>query len=666
MGSRILAGRYELLGKIGEGGMAVVFKAKDRLLNRHVAVKILKPEFTKDLVFIESFRRESQTAAGLVHPNIVNVYDVGKEGNIYYIVMELIDGKPLAQIIREEGALEPRRAATITRQVASALAAAHKHQLIHRDVKPHNIMLTAEGTAKITDFGIAKAISTGTLVEGQAEAVMGSVHYFSPEQARGGYVDEKSDIYALGIVLYEMLTGKVPFDGETAVAVAVKHMNEAMVPPSRLNPEIPADLEEIVMRATSKLQINRYRSADEMITALNFVKYSKPVAGLAAVGGHSPSGEPPAGALSTQEAKKEEGSAIRHSGAESGKKKAKGGKKVVFHPEKLAVILLALALAIPASGLVYKAIMGASASKDVKVPDLVGLTQEEALEALSPAGLSLEVEMELPSVLYEEGKIISQSPKAEAEVKPGIAVRVNVSKGRADGTVPSVEGKPLSGAKYILETYGYKAGSVTEAFSDTVPAGIVISQEPERGTELAGGSQVDLRISLGPEFVEIELDNLRDNTLSEATLYLESLGLSLGTVTYADDPAVAEDCVITHTPGPGTLITEPLAVDLVICRPGEPAQPDEPDEGGGQTDQNSVAITLDYSLADQEEFLLTVNVADGVFDPRTPINKEPRSRSDGSEVISLSGAGRNGTIKIWYDNELVYDLAVDFLSREVE
>jgi len=306
MGSRILAGRYELAGKIGEGGMAVVFKARDRLLNRHVAIKILKPEFTKDLVFIESFRRESQTAAGLVHPNIVNVYDVGKEGNIYYIVMELIDGKPLSQIIREEGALDPRRATTIARQVASALAAAHKHQLIHRDVKPHNIMITTEGVAKITDFGIAKAISTGTLVDGQQEAVMGSVHYFSPEQARGGYVDEKSDIYALGIVLYEMLTGKVPFDGDTAVAVAVKHMNEPMIPPSRHNPEIPGDLEEIVMRATSKLQINRYKSADEMITALSFVKYSKPVAGLAGENGRSVGNERVAsGTAVTKESKNE-------------------------------------------------------------------------------------------------------------------------------------------------------------------------------------------------------------------------------------------------------------------------------------------------------------------------------------------------------------------------
>jgi len=666
MGSRILAGRYELAGKIGEGGMAVVFKARDRLLNRHVAIKILKPEFTKDLVFIESFRRESQTAAGLVHPNIVNVYDVGKEGNIYYIVMELIDGKPLSQIIREEGALDPRRATTIARQVASALAAAHKHQLIHRDVKPHNIMITTEGVAKITDFGIAKAISTGTLVDGQQEAVMGSVHYFSPEQARGGYVDEKSDIYALGIVLYEMLTGKVPFDGDTAVAVAVKHMNESMIPPSRHNPEIPGDLEEIVMRATSKLQINRYKSADEMITALSFVKYSKPVAGLVGENGRSAGNERVAsGTAVTEESKNEKGAVIRQTGGTNSKNKGKKKKKVIFHPEKLAVILLALALAVPASGLIYKAILGAAVSEDVSVPDLVGLTREEATEILSPAGLMLEIDMELPSDVYEEGEILSQTPKAEAVVKPGITVRVNISKGQVDGTVPAVEGKPLSGAKYILETYGYKAGSITEAHSENVPAGIVISQNPARGTVLANGSSVSLKVSLGPEFGEFDVIDLRGKPLSEATMIIESMGLTLGAITYTDNPSVEENAVISHSPGPGTTVTEPIEVDLVVSRAGAPVDPEDPPVKP-EEDQNSVAIPLDFSRADKDEFLLTVNVADGVFDPRTPINKEPRSKEDGSEVISVSGAGRNGVVKVWFDNELVYDLTVDFLSREVE
>lgn len=220
MSNRLLVGRYELIEKIGEGGMAIVYKAKDRLLNRYVAIKILRPEFVKDEKFIENFRKESQAAAGLSHPNIVNVYDVGQEGNIHFIVMELIDGKSLSQVIEEEGRLDYKEAISITKQVASALSLAHKNQIIHRDVKPHNILITSSGTAKLADFGIAMAVSKESIAEGK-EKIMGSVHYFSPEQARGAYVDERSDIYSLGIVLYEMLTGKVPFDGDNPISIAL-------------------------------------------------------------------------------------------------------------------------------------------------------------------------------------------------------------------------------------------------------------------------------------------------------------------------------------------------------------------------------------------------------------------------------------------------------------
>ena len=220
MSSRLLSGRYELLEKIGDGGMAVVYKGKDRLLNRFIAIKILRPEFTKDASFVENFKRESQAAAGLSHPNIVSVYDVGKEGNINYIVMELVEGKNLSTIIAEEAPLDYRRVIDLTKQVASALRIAHKNKIIHRDVKPHNIMVTSDGVAKLADFGIAKAVNDATLSTNSK--VIGSVHYFSPEQARGNYVDERSDIYSLGIVMYEMLTGRVPFDGDNPVSVALK------------------------------------------------------------------------------------------------------------------------------------------------------------------------------------------------------------------------------------------------------------------------------------------------------------------------------------------------------------------------------------------------------------------------------------------------------------
>ena len=275
--SKLLVGRYELIGRIGEGGMAVVYKAKDRLLNRFVAVKILRPEFTKDAQFVDSFRKESQAAAGLQHPNIVSVYDVGHEGNIYFIVMELIDGMPLSEYIAQKAPMDYREVVRITKQVAQALSIAHKNNIIHRDIKPHNIMMTKSGIAKLGDFGIAKAISDSTLTE--TSKIIGSVHYFSPEQARGSYVDERSDIYSLGIIMYEMLTGRVPFDGDNPVQVALMHINNDVPRPSLLVKGIPPSLEKIVMRATDKFQSNRYKSADEMLQDLNSVEFVSSMVG---------------------------------------------------------------------------------------------------------------------------------------------------------------------------------------------------------------------------------------------------------------------------------------------------------------------------------------------------------------------------------------------------
>ena len=275
----VLAGRYELIEKIGDGGMAIVYKAKDRLLKRFIAVKILKPEFVQDIKFVENFRKESHAAASLSHPNIVSIYDVGQEGNINYIVMELVSGKTLNELIKEEAPMDYRKAADIAKQVAAGLSAAHKKGIVHRDVKPHNILMTEDGIAKITDFGIAKAVTNTTIVDSGKDNVMGSVHYFSPEQAKGANVDEKSDIYSLGIVLYEMLTGKVPFDGDNPVTIALMQINEPVTPPSVFNHNVPPGLERIVMKAVEKQPKNRFDSADEMIDALDKMEVVNRVVG---------------------------------------------------------------------------------------------------------------------------------------------------------------------------------------------------------------------------------------------------------------------------------------------------------------------------------------------------------------------------------------------------
>lgn len=647
MSSRILAGRYELLEKIGDGGMAVVYKARCRLLNRFVAIKILKPEFTKDHKFIDSFRRESQAAASLSHPNIVNVYDVGKEGNIYYIVMELIEGQVLSDIIKNEGPMDYKRAIDITKQIALALSFAHKNHIIHRDVKPHNILITSDGVAKITDFGIAKAVNTGTIV-GNTGTIIGSVHYFSPEQARGGYVDEKSDIYSLGIVLYELLTGKVPFDAENPVAVALMHMNEPIVPPSQIVLGIPPKIEEIVLKATSKYQVNRYKSANEMYDALNapdidMFRGSAVSSGtrtnleatrvMTAINRH--------GEADMGEYREEPAEEMRN----NGKKANKSKKRVKINKIKVAAIILALLCAIPASQLILNAIENMGAAKDVTVPDLQGMTVEEATDELAKLDLKLEVGDKVASAEFDEGEIVSQDPIADMTVKAGYTVKVNISKGVVEGLVPNLVNRTVTDAIFVLESYGYKAGLVTQENSD-MPKDIVIRQTPEAGTEASPGTTINIVVSLGKAVEQVSMPNLMGMGIDAATAELEKYGLKIQTIGREMSQAYAKNTVMWQQYQPGTMVDKNTAVNLKISTGDEPAG------------SRSVPLTLDFSAAHNEVFYLTVVISDesGV---RTVINREQRIKSEGSEILSLSGEGV-GTVKVIYDNDVVMERNVDF------
>lgn len=655
MSSRILAGRYELIEKIGEGGMAVVYKARCRLLNRFVAIKILKPEFTKDIKFIESFRRESQAAASLAHANIVNVYDVGKEGNIHFIVMELIEGRVLSDLIKERGPMDVRTAVSIAKQIASALSFAHKSNLIHRDVKPHNILINQEGIAKITDFGIAKAVSSGTIVGKETETIMGSVHYFSPEQARGGYIDEKSDIYSLGIVLYEMVTGRVPFDGENPVAVAVMHINEEMVPPSKLVPGIPADLEDIIIKATNKYQINRFKSADEMLTALNLINYNS----TGRTGSYSSDKDrsstivmPPVRNAVSSAGNQTRNKEIGEKGEDKMAKEKGKKRKFKLNKVKFAAILLALVCAIPVSGLLVNGVQTLLSPKEVKVPDLRGYTYEDAEKELKELGLVLEKGNEVVSSDYDEGCIVSQSPDAEMTLKEGAKVRVNISKGMASGTVPNLVGKSLSDAEFILETYGYQRGLVSEDYSDYAK-GVVFEQSPAFGEEADSGSKVSLKISLGKQNNEIEMPNLQGLDFDRAKDQLTKYKLALGNPSYEASSSYAKNKVISQSVDPGKMVKEGTAIDLVIS------------SGAGEASgkQGTVDLTISYSEAKNPLFWLTVIVSDenGVS---TPISREQRDKNDGSSIVSVSGEGK-GTITVMFDNEVVQRLDVDFATGDL-
>ena len=654
MSSRILAGRYELLEKIGDGGMAVVYKARCRLLNRFVAIKILKPEFTKDPKFIENFRRESQSAASLTHPNIVNIYDVGKEGNIHYIVMELIEGQALSDIIKNEGPMEFRKVIDIVKQIALALSFAHKNHIIHRDVKPHNILITREGAAKITDFGIAKAVNSGTIV-GNTGTIMGSVHYFSPEQARGGYVDEKSDIYSLGIVLYELITGRVPFDAENPVAVALMHMNDEIKPPSQFVQGIPSALEDIVMKATNKYQVNRFKTANDMYDALNNIDMDRTVA-LSGFGYQSGAD---LNATRIMNAVNESmGAAYPNTKEDTSgdmrkkNKDNKAKKRVKINKVKVAAIILALVCAIPVSHLILTVIQGISTEKEVTVPDLKGMTVEQATTELDKYKLKLEVGDQVSSSEYDEGEIVSQDPNPEMTVKEGYPITVSISKGVVkEGTVPNVVNRTATDAKYLLESYGYKQGNVTTENSD-MPKDVVIRQTPAAGTKADPGAAVDIVVSLGSAVEQVPMPDLMGKDIDIAEAELEKAGLKVGPTVYEMSTAYEINAVMWQQYEPGTMVDKGTGVNLKVSTGDQPP-----------ASSKSIPLTVDYSKANNEVFYLTVVISDesGV---RIIINKEQRFKSDGSVILSLSGDGA-GSVKVIFDNDVVLEKDVNFNTGEI-
>lgn len=559
MSVKLLAGRYELLEKIGDGGMAVVYKARCRLLNRFVAIKILKPEFAKNPDIIESFRRESQAAAGLSHPNIVGIFDVGREGNLHYIVMELIEGQTLSKMIEKEGPIEYHKVIDITKQIASGLSYAHKHHIIHRDIKPHNILMTPDGVAKIADFGIAKAMSE-SIDDDSEEMVMGSVHYFSPEQARGGYVDEKSDIYSLGIVMYEMLTGRVPFDAETPVQVALMHINEQMVPPSRYVPTIPPRLEAIILKATAKVQVSRYANVDEIIKELDKIELISAVVGEEAV---------------APEIRKTDRTELDKQKKEAAAEKKKRNKKNSEGNSRKYIIIGAVLLA--AVAVIASIFVFGGGKGKVVVPDLRGYTYEEAEQELESLGLEIEKGNEVFSDEYDEGQIVSQSPKPDMEVKKGKSIRVNISKGSGMETVPNVIGMTESQAREALEAKGFQLGRVTEEESSQV-AGTVVRQSPVSGTEAESGSAVDIVIAKEVQKQEVAMPGLLGKSLASAQAAIENAGLTVGNVTYAYSSDYPEGQVMEQQYGSGTSLEKGTSVSIVISKGAEPQEPEEPSD----------------------------------------------------------------------------------------
>ncbi len=588
MSTRLLAGRYELIEKIGEGGMAIVYKARCRLLNRYVAIKILRPEFTKDEQFIENFKRESQAAAALTHPNIVSVYDVGKEGNIHFIVMELVEGKTLSQYIEEKGRLDYKEAISITRQVASALSLAHKNQIIHRDIKPHNILITNTGVAKLADFGIAKAVSASTIIGGNNK-VMGSVHYFSPEQARGAYVDERSDIYSLGIVLYEMLTGKVPFDGDNPITIALMHINEPMPSVTAEVPGVPPQLEKIIFKATEKYQSNRYRTADEMIEDLDNIEFITKVMGRkafltdeepdeAAMPPQSAprrdkntriaAGEPAAGPLQNERAAEKPAKSVRGDADEDKAKKASTAFIIVAGVIVLIAALVGMAIVFDWFG---------GGAKTIEVPSFAGSTLEEAQQQAEELGLKVEKGEEFYSPDQDAGLITTQEPTAGSEVSEGKTIIVNISKGKKDGVMPKVVGKDLDEAKAELEALGFGISLVREV-TDSKPKNTIISQSIEAGQSAPSGTTIEVEVSNGKGKEMVKMPNIIGKTPDEANALLANAGLAAAVPVFEETNAIAQNLVFWQQYPEGTELEKGTEVQYKVSK-GE-----QPDGSGNGTD----------------------------------------------------------------------------------
>ena len=607
----ILGKRYEVISKIGAGGMADVYKGKDHMLNRYVAIKVLKKEFKEDENFVRKFRSEAQAAAGLIHPNVVNVYDVGEDRGLYYMVMELVEGITLKEYIDKKGRLSHKETISIAIQMCTGIGVAHAANIIHRDIKPQNIIISKDGKVKVTDFGIAKATTSNTI----SSNAMGSVHYTSPEQARGGFSDQKSDIYSIGITLYEMVTGQVPFDGDSTVSVAIKHLQEEITPPSEIVPDIPYSLEQIILKCTQKNGERRYRNTGELIQDLKRSLVD-------------PDGDfvviPPLGNADTVIITDEELDDIRSSyddveevdeydedeygdeeefdeydedddeydeyddDEEYGGKGKKGKSSDDVNPRmkkvmKILTIVVAiiivfiLVFAIGKAAGIFKGGFGIDTvdtdeKTKVKVPNVVGMTEDEAKKTLNKKGLGFKVVAREESKKYEEGTVSKQKTEAGKRVAQNTTIQVVVSSGLVGDeiTVPNVSNMSESEAQKALEDAGFEKITSDFAYSDSVAEGDVIGTTPAANARATKDTEIVMKVSKGSE--KKTVPNVVGQQDGDAQNAITAAGLTVGTVTYEYYDDVPKGQVVSQTVAGGKKVAPGTSVGLTISSGPKPPE----------------------------------------------------------------------------------------------
>ncbi len=635
---KILGGRYEIIEQIGGGGMALVYKAKCQLLDRFVAIKVLKDEFVNDEEFVRKFRRESQAAASLSHPNIVNIYDVGVEndGNnqIYYIVMEYIKGKTLKELIKEKGKLSIESALDYSYQIAEALQHAHKNHIVHRDIKPHNIMITDDDRVKVTDFGIARAATSSTVTT--TSNVLGSVHYFSPEQARGGYTDEKSDIYSLGIVMYEMVTGKLPYQGESPITVALKHVQEDIKPPRELNPQIPIGFENIILKCVQKRQADRYGNVTELIKDLKKVKGN-------------------VGDFTFDDMDNYDSHTkiipivdVEDDEIVKNKKKLKNTKKTNKKDGSGRIIFLGIFLAFLLATSIW---LGANklknffVSEEVVVPKIIGMQEEQARKEIEDLGLKFEVTARVKNSEFKAGEVITQSEDENTKVKQGYTIEVTVSEGDNLVEVPSVVNKDIAYAQELIENENLKI-KIEYENSDTIPENVVISQDPEGGSSVEPGTRITLVVSQGEEIKHVIMPKLTTLNIEEAKKKILERDLVIGDITPQSSEDIAKDIVTWQSYEPGTELETKTAVDLYISSgPSEEPSNNEGDNTVGDK-EGPINFLLTPLQEVDETTIKIIRIQDGVSE--VVYNKKHKA-SDGEFYEVLSGK-KGAQFEIYYND----------------
>ncbi len=638
----VIAKRYEVISKIGAGGMADVYKGRDLVLNRYVAIKVLKKEYREDENFVRKFRTEAQATAGLANPNIVSIYDVGEDRGLYYIVMELVEGVTLKEYIKRKGRLPFKEVVSIALQMCNGIQAAHEAGLIHRDIKPQNIIIAKDGKVKVTDFGIAKTTTSNTI----SSNAMGSVHYTSPEQARGAYSDVRSDIYSIGITLYEMVTGQVPFNGESTVEVAMKHLQEEITPPSRLVPDIPHSLEMIILKCTQKNEARRYQNVGELIQDLRR-SLEDPEGDFVVI--------PPLRDTDTRiltdedlddndEDEEDSGDEEEEESDEEGEDEDEDyeGSDEEVNPRMRTVIrvLLVVVIVIIAGLVIYgigraAGIFRFAGEEDeeeeeevsdlIEVPSVVGKTESEAKQMLNELGLGYKVSAYEDSEQYESGLISSQSIAAGEEVQPNTVVTVIVSSGLVVKEeyiiVPDVAGMSESSAKQTLEAAGFTVGSSEYEYSDSYSEGLVTRTSPAYGNKMVKGSdtQVRLYISRGSEKVTVpDVVGMSDDSAQSA---IKNAGLNV-TATYQYNDDVESGRVVSQSVSGGTQVSPGTTVNIVVSNGSDKV-----------TVQNFVGSYEEALLEWADENGLKTNMSRSEYtaDPRYPegtiIAQDPSSGS---------------------------------------